>query len=135
MLLGVAGWLAEHPGIALADSALAAASAQCQFHRSGDRWTGSCGPVFDEMPVFSIAPAQSITTGIWREDFRPTSVWAGVIKSEGDPDSAVEIEVYTKGTGVLRSEYGWFSVSGFSSDNSTVKFRFGYLSRDRAGTS
>jgi hypothetical protein len=122
MLMGVAGWLTVHPGIALADSAVVTASAQCQFPRSGERWAGSCGAVFDEMPVFSIAPAKSITTGIWREDFLPKSVWIGFIKSEGDPDSAVEIEVYSKGTGVLRSEYGWFSVSGFSSENSTVKF-------------
>jgi hypothetical protein len=122
VLTGAAGGITVHPGIALADSAVAAASAQCQFLRSGDRWTGSCGAVFDEMPVFSLAPAKSIATGIWREDFRPKSVWAGVIKSEGDRDSAVEIEVYAKGTGVLRSEYGWFNVSGLSFGNSAVKF-------------
>jgi hypothetical protein len=79
--------------------------------------------VFDEMPVFSIAPSKSIATGIWRQNSRPRAMWAGVLQNAGDPDYPVEIEVYTKGTGVLRSEYGWFSVSGFSSNKSTVKFQ------------
>jgi hypothetical protein len=119
---GVAIGVAELPSTALADSAPIAVPSWCEFHRSNQRWTGSCGAVFDETPVFSIAPSQSITTGIWQRGRRPKAVWAGVLKNEGDPDYPVEIEVYPRGKGVLRSEYGWFSVSGFSSDNSTVKF-------------
>jgi hypothetical protein len=123
LLIATAVCGAELPSMAAADSAAVAASSSCLFHRSNDRWTGSCGAVFDENPVFSIAPSKSITTGIWRQNLSPKAVWAGVLKNAGDPDYPVEIEVYTQGTGVLRSEYGWFSVSGFSSDKSAVKFQ------------
>lgn len=122
-LIGVAICAAALPSIAAANSAVVAALSDCQFHRSNSLWTGSCGAVFDEMPVFSIAPSKSIATGIWRQDQSPKAVWAGVLKNAGDPDYPVEIEVYTEGTGVLRSEYGWFSVSGYSSNKSTVKFQ------------
>jgi hypothetical protein len=115
--------VAELPSTSLADSAAIAVPTRCEFHHSNQRWTGSCGAVFDENPVFSIAPSQSITTGIWQQGPLPKAVWAGVLKNEGDPDFPIEIEVYARGKGVLRSEYGWFNVSGFSSDNSTVKFQ------------
>jgi hypothetical protein len=120
---GVAIAVAELPSTALADSAAIAVPSRCEFHRSNQRWTGSCGVVFDEHPVFSIAPSKSIATGIWRQGPRPKAVWAGVLTTEGNPDYPIEIEVYAQGAGVIRSEYGWFSVSGFASDNSTVKFQ------------
>ncbi|HVT38616.1 MAG TPA: hypothetical protein VHE78_06220 [Gemmatimonadaceae bacterium] len=31
------------------------------------------------MPIFTIAPAKAITTGIWRPDARPAQVWAGTM--------------------------------------------------------
>jgi hypothetical protein len=120
--LGILLLIGTVAAIATADSAAIAAS-DCQFRRSDSRWTGSCGAVFDEMPVFSIAPSKAIATGIWRKGPRAKAVWAGVLKSEGEPDYPVEIEVYAHGEGVLRTEYGWFSISGFSSNGSTVKFQ------------
>jgi hypothetical protein len=111
------------PSAAVTGSAAVGAPSTCEFHRSNGRWTGSCGAIFDENPVFSIAPSKSIATGIWRRGQSPQSVWAGVLKNAGDADYPVEIEVYAHGSGVLRSEYGWFSVSRFSADNSTVKFQ------------
>jgi hypothetical protein len=123
ILIAAAVCMAWRPGIAAADSAATAAVSDCQFHRSNNGWTGSCGAVFGEMPVLSIALAKSITTGIWRQGLQPKAVWAGVLTQVGEPDYPVEIEVYTQGTGVLRTEYGWFSVSGFSTDESRLKFQ------------
>ncbi|MGA2366696.1 MAG: hypothetical protein ABSG12_14520 [Steroidobacteraceae bacterium] len=123
LLIAAASGAADRSDSAIADPAAVAAPSTCQFRHSNDRWTGSCGAVFDEAPVFTIAPTNSITTGIWRQGVRPKTVWAGVLTNTGDPDYAVEIEVYANGTGVLRSEYGWFSISAFSSDNSTVRFQ------------
>ena len=114
---------AELPRTALADSVATAAPSQCEFHRSSDRWTGSCGAVFEEMPVFMVAPAKAITTGNWRLGPPPRAVWAGVLKHEGAPDYPVEIEVYAGGGGVLRSEFGWFAISGFSAGDSRVHFK------------
>jgi hypothetical protein len=75
------------------------------------------------MPVIAAAPAKAITTEIWRPGMRPNTVWAGVLRNEGDPDYPVEIEIYTGGGGVFRSEFGWFSISGFSSDDSGIHFQ------------
>jgi hypothetical protein len=40
---------------------------------------GSCGLLFDEPTVFSIAHAKAITTGVWRSDATPREVWSGVM--------------------------------------------------------
>lgn len=122
-IVGAAMGVAELSKTVLAESAAIAVPSHCEFRRSNDSWIGSCGAVFEETPGFLIAPSKTIATGIWRQGPTPNSVWAGVLKNEGDPDYPVEIEVYAHGSGVLRSEYGWYSVSGFFSDNSTVKFK------------
>ena len=43
----------------------------CRFHAAADRREGSCGTLFDEVPIFSIAPAKAVTTGAWRSDMQP----------------------------------------------------------------
>lgn len=96
----------------------------CQLQVVDDRWTGSCGAVFDENPIFTVAPAKAITSGAWRRGSKPRAVWSGKFSSPGDPDYALEIEVYNQGTGVLRSEYGWYAITGFSLTRSALQFRF-----------
>ena len=123
LLIATAVCAAEPPGIVFADSAAIAAPSQCAFHRSINSWTGSCGAVFDEMPVFVVTRAKAVTTGNWRQGPRPKAVWAGVLKGEGEPDYPIEIEVYDGGGGVLRSEFGWFAISGFSSGESGIHFK------------
>jgi len=92
----------------------------CRFHPLTDRWEGSCGSMFGQSPIFTIARATSITTGMWRKDAQPTSVWAG---SMADPDAPIEIELYAGGAGVMRTEYGWFPVSAFDAGGSTLTFQ------------
>jgi len=94
----------------------------CRFQQDGDHWKGSCGAVFDENPTFTLAPAKAITTGVWRRNDAPTSVWAGQLSSPGDPDYAVEIELHGRGAGVMRSEYGWYAITGFSLTSSSLEF-------------
>jgi hypothetical protein len=109
--------------VSIAVASQAALPSTCHFRHSDARWTGSCGTVFDENPIFTIAPANSITTGVWKQGIKPQAVWAGTLTNAGDPDYPIEIEVYSGGTGLLRSEYGWFNISGFSSDDLTVRFQ------------
>jgi len=97
--------------------------ADCVFQAATDHWAGSCGPLFDETPTFSIAPEGAITTGRWRDDNPPVAAWSGALSSAGDPDYPVEIEIHAGGTGVLRSEYGWYAISGFSATAAAVRFR------------
>lgn len=98
------------------------APSSCQFLRSNGRWEGSCGRMFGKDPVFSIAPAQSITTGVWRREAQPTAVWSGSITNVSTSDAPVEIEVYSGGAAVLRTEWGWFPVSAFEAGASALRF-------------
>lgn len=85
----------------------------CIFHRADNHFVGSCGPLFDQKPTMTIRSATAITTGIWRDDVRPASVWAGDMTDEGYPNDQIELEIYKGGWGVLRTVYGWFPVTHF----------------------
>ena len=61
----------------------------CRFHASGSDQEGTCGMLFDEVPVITIAKVPAITTGVWRKDAQPTEVWAGKMS---DAESPVQYE-------------------------------------------
>jgi hypothetical protein len=82
----------------------------CVFDRVGDHFGGSCGALFDQTPAMTLSPATGITTGVWRDDVHPASVWAGDMTDQGYRNAPLELEIYTGGWGVLRTEYGWFAV-------------------------
>ena len=86
-------------------------TSHCVLHRDGSRFVGSCGPLFDQTPTLTLAPAKAITTGRWRENAEPASVWAGDITEEGSENEPLELEIYAGGSGVLRTMYGWFAAS------------------------
>lgn len=168
---------APNPSGATAPSALT----DCRLHAADGAQEGTCGSLFDEVPIFTISPAPGITTGSWRKDLQPREVWAGkmsdaeypvmyeaeqlvdlvatrkyaarlvdynndpattfanvqtffktledrVIKNGtadlADSTDDVEIEIYTGGTGVIRTYNGWFPVTGFTLKDSTLQFRF-----------
>jgi hypothetical protein len=98
------------------------AKSSCQFLRSKDRWEGSCGPMFGTAPFFSMAPAAAISTGVWQREAQPAAVWSGSITNVSRSDAPVEMEIYSGGTGVLRTEWGWFPVSVFESGASELRF-------------
>jgi hypothetical protein len=93
----------------------------CQFHRAGDHFVGSCGPLFDQTPEMTLRSAASISTGAWRKDIQPLSVWSGDMTDSGYPNAPLELEIYAGNSGVLRTEYGWFPVNGFVA-GSTLSF-------------
>jgi hypothetical protein len=75
--------------------------------------------VLDQNPAMTLAPASAITSGVWRDDVRPTAVWAG----DAGRDAPVEIEVYSGGWGIMRTEDGWFPVTNVSTDDPTTHLR------------
>jgi len=156
------------------------ARSECRFHAAGGGQEGSCGPLFEEVPVFTISRAKAITSGRWRGDAQPSEVWAGTMtdaeypvmeeatkavglvsaKKYATPLSdynndttttfadvqaffrvledqlakrgtldleenfdAVEIEIYTGGTGVIRTYAGWYPVSGYALGDSMLRFQ------------
>ena len=57
----------------------------CRFHATKDGQEGSCGVLFDENPIFTLARVATITTGFWRRDAKPNEVWAGKMSDAGSP--------------------------------------------------
>jgi hypothetical protein len=94
----------------------------CELRRSGDQFIGSCGSLFDQTPVVTLQSVRAITTGTWRSDMKPVSVWSGDMTDRGYPNAPLELEIYEGNWGVLRTEYGWFRVSDFVA-NQTLRFR------------
>ena len=99
------------------------AVAACQFQSVNTQWTGSCGTLFGESRTVTLAPAPSITTGIWRKDSTPTAVYVGNMTDSGSSPYAVEIELYSGGSGVIRTEFGWYAISGFELAPPTLRFQ------------
>jgi hypothetical protein len=95
---------------------------QCLFTRAGESFEGSCGPLFGETPRLSMRAAKDLTTGAWRRDQHPESVWAVEAKQSESLSQPMELEVYPGGSGVLRTPVGWFGVSGFVLARDTLKF-------------
>ncbi len=82
----------------------------CKFEPNGAAWKGSCGRMDEENPALTIHSSKAITTGRWRKDYEPSSVWAGEI-AWSDGAVPIEIEVYSDGKGILRSQDdGWFPI-------------------------
>ena len=85
----------------------------CVFQQAGDHFIGGCGPVFDQTPIMTLKPAAAITSGIWRTDIHPSLVWSGDMTDQDHPNAALELEIYSGGWGVLRTEYGWYPITHF----------------------
>jgi hypothetical protein len=63
----------------------ATAHSDCQFHAAGSAQEGSCGMLFDEVPIITIAHAPAIKTGVWRKDMSPREIWAGTMRDAEFP--------------------------------------------------
>ena len=61
------------------------AISDCRFHGSSGGWEGSCGPLFDERSIFSVAKAASVKTGLWRRGATPQEVFAGTMSDPASP--------------------------------------------------
>jgi hypothetical protein len=97
------------------------ALAHCEFHGTSQDYDGDCGQLFDQRPAMKLAPEKAITTGVWRADLQPVSVWIGSMTNDGASDQ-LELEIYSGGWGILRTEYGWFSVTHFSAGTTAFAF-------------
>jgi hypothetical protein len=57
----------------------------CRFHATKDGQEGSCGVLFAENPIFTLARVPAITTGFWRREAKPSEVWAGKMSDAASP--------------------------------------------------
>jgi hypothetical protein len=94
--------------------------AHCVLAKTATGFSGTCGALFEEKPVFTLAPSGVVASGIWRSDVHPTAVWTGTT-SDNSGSYPAELETYGGGKGILRTEYGWFAVRHVAS-SSTLSF-------------
>lgn len=86
-----AAGLSWKPGVVVAkpQSPASAALVDCSMDVAADHRGGSCGTLWDELPVFFLSRAKATTSGVWRRDAKPTEVWAGTM---ADAESPVNFE-------------------------------------------
>jgi hypothetical protein len=94
----------------------------CSFSSVGTRLTGGCGMLFGETPMLTLAPAAGITSGAWKPGQHPVAVWSGDRTYRKYPNAPIELEVYAGGTGILRTQDGWFAVTGVTATSTSLRF-------------
>ncbi|MEP6619738.1 MAG: hypothetical protein ABJE47_10490 [bacterium] len=92
------------------------APSDCSFQRTSQGVEGSCGPLFDEFPIFTVARAPTVTTGAWRDDAKPTEVWSGKMADVAAP---VMLEARRTVDAVTKKKYPGRLV-GYNSDSATT---------------
>ena len=105
----------------------------CRFHAAPEGREGTCGVLFDELPIFTISRVKAITSGMWRADMKPIEVWSGVM---ADAESPVETESRALINIVTTKKYPARLV-GYNNDSSTTfadVTKFFQLLQDRVRT-
>jgi hypothetical protein len=92
------------------------ARADCRFHAAGGGQEGSCGPLFDEVPIFTISRNKVITSGRWRADVQPSQVWAGTMTDAEYP----VMEEATKAVRLVTSKKYATPLSDYNNDTTTT---------------
>jgi hypothetical protein len=80
-----AGIYRDRSGASISTEQSQAPFSDCRLHPASDGREGSCGTLFDEVPVFTISRVKAITSGTWRTDVHPIEVWAGIMSDAEGP--------------------------------------------------
>lgn len=95
----------------------------CSLARAQETWRGSCTELAGETPTLTLKQASSMTTGRYRSDEAPTSMFAGEERIASGGATAVELEIYESGTGILRAEgLVWLPVSHVTAAADSLTF-------------
>src|SRR5262245_10377350 len=98
--------------------------AHCRLHEANQlvhRWEGICDLLLGKDSKIRLKPAQAVASGRWKRAAEPTGVWAGDLSSADFQDPSVELELYGT-SGVVRTENGWFEVSGYHATPTELTF-------------
>jgi hypothetical protein len=94
----------------------APALSDCRFHVAGDNQEGSCGPLFEELPIFTLSRVNQIKTGRWRADVQPSEVWAGKMTDAEYP----VMEEATKAVGLVTAKKYAAPLVDYNNDPATT---------------
>lgn len=111
-----AGIYRDQRGVRISRTQSQAPFSDCRLHAASDGREGSCGTLFDEVPVFTISRAKAITSGTWRTDVHPTEVWAGTMS---DAEGPVMDEARTLVDVVTGRKYPG-RLAGYNNDSATT---------------
>ena len=111
-----AAGLSWRPAPAVAQASSSAAQVECAMDVSADHRGGSCGTLWDELPVFTLSRAAKITSGIWRKDAQPSEVWAGTM---ADAENPVNYES-RHGVDVVANRQSSDQLIDFNNDSTTT---------------
>jgi hypothetical protein len=92
------------------------AQADCRFHTAGGSQEGSCGVLFDEVPIFTISRVEAITSGRWRLDVQPRQVWAGTMTDAEYP----VMEEATTAVGLVTAKKYTTPLRDYNNDTTTT---------------
>jgi hypothetical protein len=84
--------------------------------------TGSCGRLFEHTPKMTLRPTHSVVGGMWRNGSSPQAVWYGDMTDEGYPNAPIQLQIYSGGSGILQTIYGWFPVTRYRITSSGLAF-------------
>jgi len=88
----------------------------CRFHAAGADQEGSCGPLFEEVPIFTLLRVNSIKSGRWRADVEPSEVWAGKMTDAEYP----VMEEATKAVALVTAKKYATPLSDYNNDTTTT---------------
>jgi hypothetical protein len=99
--------------------------ASCTLRQAGSEFKGPCGAllaVFDHVPAVTLQGVKRVSTGRWRDDVMPLSVWGGSMADDDQANDPIELELYQGAWGILRTEAGWFPVTNFRASPGKLTF-------------
>ena len=91
------------------------APSDCRLRRTNDGLEGSCGLLFEELPIFTLSRTGAVATGRWRDDANPIQVWQGMMTDAASP---VRLEARRTVDAVSTKKYPGRLI-GFNNDSAT----------------
>ena len=71
---------------------------ECELRLVENHREGTCGPLFDEMPMFTLTQVPAVTSGTWRADVQPSAVWSGAMINPETMTRTLAIQVIAQVT-------------------------------------
>ena len=106
-------WKAGPVAVATATSA---PGNECTMDVSAEHPGGSCGTLWDELPVFILSSEKAIGSGAWRADAKPIEIWAGTMS---DAEYPVDYERY-HGVDLVKDRKSNDQLIDFNNDSTTT---------------
>jgi hypothetical protein len=100
----------------------ASSDLRCKLKPTEDGWSGPCGKLNKNRLSLNIRETESIDSGIWRSEMKPSDIWTGAMKIGDRAQRLVEIERYEAGPEFARTAFGWFQITDWTHSENAIMF-------------